>query len=341
MGGRRPIIYIVIIAILALASYIHNNFGAESKAAESEVSVESVKRVESSEMVEKPKTEPKTEQPQSKPSTTTQAQTPAPKAKTAHPGWAELPAIKSNKEHYIASHSCGDRRNYTVCFSQKQCAPLWVAYPMHSSYTGNTKRTDNYDYDPSMPVNIQPRLNRSYGEYTRGHLLGSAERNVSREMNNQTFYVTNIAPQQREGFNQSGGAWNNLESFVDRQVCSDTLYVVTGCIYEEYTATDGSKIKPKTTTNKNDNRKIGVPTAYYKALLRTKSGKTGKSVMECKPSELKCAAFIVPHRSAQGHKPTAKDMISIKELEQLTGIDLFANLHNAPEQSAEAKDWGL
>jgi hypothetical protein len=63
--------------------------------------------------------------------------------------------------------------------------------------------------------------------------------------------------------------------------------------------------------------------------------------MECKPSELKCAAFIVPHRSAQGHKPTAKDMISIKELEQLTGIDLFANLRNAPEQSAEAKDWGL
>jgi hypothetical protein len=34
-------------------------------------------------------------------------------------------------------------------------------------------------------------------------------------------------------------------------------------------------------------------------------------------------------------------MISIKELEQLTGIDLFANLRNAPEQSAEAKDWGL
>ena len=88
MGGRRPIIYIVIIAILALASYIHNNLGAESKAAESEVSVES------SEMVE----EPKTEQPQSKPSTTAQAQTPAPKAKTAHSGWAELPAVKSNKE---------------------------------------------------------------------------------------------------------------------------------------------------------------------------------------------------------------------------------------------------
>ncbi|MBQ5898366.1 MAG: hypothetical protein IIW87_00380, partial [Alistipes sp.] len=151
MGGRRPIIYIVIIAILALASYIHNNFGAESKAAESEVREESV---ESSEMVEKPKTEPKTEQPQSKPSTTAQAESPAPKAKTAHSGWAELPAVKSNKELYIASHSCGDIRNYTVCFSQKQCAPLWVAYPMHSSYTGNTKRTDNYDYDPSMPVNI-------------------------------------------------------------------------------------------------------------------------------------------------------------------------------------------
>jgi DNA/RNA endonuclease G (NUC1) len=315
LGGNKTIIYIIVVVLLVAGNYLYDNFAPEqAEAAE----------IEEVEFTESP------------------AEAPAPKGKTAHAGWAELPSQKASNDIYITSHLLGDnRRNYTVCYSREQRAPLWVAAPVHRSYNGDVKRVDNYDFDPTLPVNIQITLNRSYGDYTRGHMLGSGERTATREMNNQTFYVTNIAPQQRDGFNQSGGAWNNLESFVDRQVCSDTLYVVTGCIYEEYTATDGSKIKPKTTTNKNDNRKIGVPTAYYKALLRTKSGKTGKSVMECKPSELKCAAFIVPHRSAQGHKPTAKDMISIKELEQLTGIDLFANLRNAPEQSAEAKDWGL
>jgi DNA/RNA endonuclease G (NUC1) len=203
------------------------------------------------------------------------------------------------------------------------------------------KRVDNYDFDPTLPVNIQITLNRSYGDYTRGHMLGSGERTASREMNNQTFYVTNIAPQLREGFNERGGAWNNLEYFVDRQLCADTLYVVTGAIYDDFTAPDGTNIKARTTVNKNDNKRVGVPTAYYKALLRTKSGRTGKSVMECKASELKCAAFIVAHRSDSGHKPTAEDMISIKELERLTGVNFFANVPNAPENKAEAKDWGL
>ena len=172
-------------------------------------------------------------------------------------------------------------------------------------------------------------------------MLGSAERTASREMNNQTFYSTNIAPQLREGFNERGGAWNNLEYFVDRQVCADTLYVVTGAIYEPFTDSDGALIEPRTTRNKNDNKQIGVPTAYYKALLRTRSGRTGRSVEECKASELKCAAFIVGHRSASGRKPSADDMISIKELERLTGIDFFANVPHAPEREANASDWGL
>jgi DNA/RNA endonuclease G (NUC1) len=216
-----------------------------------------------------------------------------------------------------------------------------VAAPVHRAYKGDVKRVDNYDFDPTLPVNIQITLNRSYGDYTRGHMLGSGERTASREMNNQTFYVTNIAPQLREGFNERGGAWNNLEYFVDRQICADTLYVVTGAIYDDFTAPDGTNIKARKTVNKNDNKRIGVPTAYYKALLRTKSGRTGKSVVECKASELKCAAFIVAHRSDVGHKPTVEDMISIKELERLTGVNFFANVPNAPESKAEAKDWGL
>ena len=216
-----------------------------------------------------------------------------------------------------------------------------MAVPVHRTYKGDVKRVDNYDFDPTLPVNIQITLNRSYGDYTRGHMLGSGERTASREMNNQTFYVTNIAPQLRDGFNERGGAWNNLEYFVDRQICADTLYVVTGAIYDDFTAPDGTNIKARTTVNKNDNKRVGVPTAYYKALLRTKSGRTGKSVVECKASELKCAAFIIPHRSDAGHKPTAEDMISIKELERLTGVNFFANVPNAPESKAEAKDWGL
>ena len=315
LGGNKTIIYIIVVVLLVAGNYLYDNFAPEqAEAAE----IEEVEFTKSS------------------------AEAPAPKGKTAHAGWAELPTQNASNDIYITSHLLGDnRRNYTVCYSREQRAPLWVAAPVHRAYKGDVKRVDNYDFDPTLPVNIQITLNRSYGDYTRGHMLGSGERTASREMNNQTFFVTNIAPQLREGFNERGGAWNNLEYFVDRQICADTLYVVTGAIYDDFTAPDGTNIKARTTVNKNDNKRIGVPTAYYKALLRTKSGRTGKSVMECKASELKCAAFIIPHRSDVGHKPTAEDMISIKELERLTGVNFFANVPNAPESKAEAKDWGL
>ena len=315
LGGNKTIIYIIVVVLLMAGNYLYDNFAPEQAEAAA---------LEEVEFTESP------------------AEAPAPKGKTAHAGWAELPTQKASNDVYITSHLLGNgRRNYTVCYSSEHHAPLWVAAPRHRAYTGDVKRVDNYDFDPTLPVNIQTRLNRSYGDYTRGHMLGSAERTASTHMNNQTFYVTNIAPQQREGFNERGGAWNNLEYFVDRQVCADTLYVVTGAIYERFTDSDGTTIEPRTTKNKNDGKQIGVPTAYYKALLRTRSGRTGKSVAQCKASELKCAAFIVGHRSASGRKPSAEDMISIKELEQMTGIDFFANVPHAPEREAKASDWGL
>ena len=326
LGSRRTTIYIIVIIMLMAANYIH---GLSSENTES-TTIEQAAEVQA---LEQPTSENTTPESTAKPSS---------KSQEPRSGWAELPAQKESKELYIAHHMCDeDTRNYTVCYSSRHRSPMWIAAPMHESYNGSIKRIDNYDYDPTLPVNVQTRLKRSYGEYTRGHMLGSAERNASREMNTQTFYVTNIAPQIQQGFNQQGGAWNNLEKFVDGQLCADTLYVVTGAIYDEYTAADGEVIKPCTTTNKNDGEQVGVPTAYYKALLRTKAGNSGKSVAECKTSELKCAAFVVAHRSESGLKPSAENIMTIDELERLTGVDFFKGVPHAPESKAVAAEWGL
>ena len=326
LGSRRTTIYIIVLILLVAANYIH---GLSEENAEPTATEQSTERQEVEKQVAKEAVPENT----AKPIRT---------SKEPRSGWAELPAQKESRELYITHHMCDEKtRNYTVCYSARHRSPMWIAAPMHESYNGSVKRIDNYDYDPTLPVNIQTRLKRSYGEYTRGHMLGSAERNATREMNTQTFYVTNIAPQIQKGFNQQGGAWNNLEKFVDGQLCADTLYVVTGAIYDEYTTADGEVIKPRTTTNKNDGEQVGVPTAYYKALLRTKAGNSGKSVTECKASELKCAAFVVAHRSESGLKPSAENIMSVDELERLTGVDFFKGVPHAPEGKAVAKEWGL
>lgn len=261
-------------------------------------------------------------------------------------GWAELPAERTGADIYYTHHLFGGTdgpavRNYTACYSSRYRCPLWVASPQHSSYRGEARRSGAFRFDPTLPVDIQPLLSRSYGDFTRGHLLGSAERTVTAEANRQTFYASNVAPQMQAGFNASGGAWNNLEAFVDRQVCADTLYVVTGCLFTDYTDGSGRTVEASVTRNRNDDVNVAVPTAFYKVLLCTRAGDTGRSVGACKRQELKCAAFVVGHYDAKGRKTSAADMMSVAELERLTGETFFANVPAAPKNEAAARDWGL
>ncbi|MBO4742740.1 MAG: DNA/RNA non-specific endonuclease, partial [Bacteroidales bacterium] len=81
--------------------------------------------------------------------------------------------------------------------------------------------------------------------------------------------------------------------------------------------------------------------AWYKALLRTKGGSTGKRVDQCSADELKCAAFILPHTNWKEHNPDKNDLYTIEELEALTGLTFFVNVPNAPKSTVTASDWGL
>ena len=169
-------------------------------------------------------------------------------------------------------------------------------------------------------------------------MLGSADRLSSTATNKQVFYYSNIAPQYSDTFNTGGGAWNNLEDHIDDLVCRDTLYVVIGCYFDQYTDKYGNTGRPAKISygGRSD---VSRPTMFYYALLRTKSGNTGKAVKDCSASELQCAAFVMCHEQDKGHKPEARDLISVSELEKLTGFTYFPNVPNAPKSTFNANDW--
>ena len=253
-----------------------------------------------------------------------------------------------NSDYYYAHHICPDfyvgsqkARNYTVCFSAEHHCPVWVAAPRHACYeVKGTDRTDAYSRDPDIPSGIQYSSKSTGGGCNKGHMLGSAERLVTRKTNEQVFYYSNIAPQYSSNFNNSGGAWNNLESFVDAQVCADTTYIVVGTYFEPFTDAYGKSC----TSSKIDfggRSDVSRPSMFYYLLLRTKNGNTKKSVMDCAASELKCAAFVLRHNMDKGHEPQAKDMMSVAEIERLTGFTFFANVPNAPKDTYNPSDWGL
>lgn len=269
-------------------------------------------------------------------------------AATGLPGWFELPRQKddnhdgiddNNKDLYYSWTMRADApriRNFSAGYSKSRRHPYWVAAPMHKCYKGSSGRNDSYRADPA----ISCEQSSKFDGYTRGHMIGSSERTVSVATNKQVFFYSNIGAQMQSGFNTGGGAWNNLESYVDGYWCSDTLYQVVGCIFDTFTDKHGSRINAKSGTN-GAGSTFQVPTAWYKVLLRTKKGNTGKRVDQCSANELQCVAFILPHKSDKGHKPDRKDMYSVKEVEELTGLEFFVNVPNAPKDKFSASDWGL
>lgn len=212
-------------------------------------------------------------------------------------------------------------RNYTVEYDVKNKATLWVAYPMHSCYLGNAHRTNEWDWDPKLDKDLQPNLSSSYKGWTsmheqgyptdlnRGHLLASASRNASKEINKTTFYYSNMTPQDG-AFNQ--GPWGKLEDKFERGTVNrfgtDTIYVVTGCIYEN---------NPPMAKDK-DGKSFATPKYMYKAFMRYDRGS----------KKYQTIAIKMPNKKGNAPYTNTSFHISVKQLEQETGYTFFPSVPN-------------
>lgn len=181
---------------------------------------------------------------------------------------------------------------------------------MNSSYQANLGR-DSYN-----------------GPYDRGHQLPSADRLATVDMNSQTFYATNMTPQLNR-LNQD--MWANLEAKVRTYMCNDTLYVVTGCYYAT----------TSTTTTDKSGMVCPIPTNYFKVLLRTVSGNTGKRIKDCSASELKSIGFWVEQKSYGDIEPPRSICMSVAEIEDKTGFTFFPQVPEEVKQQNNPSQWAL
>lgn len=236
-------------------------------------------------------------------------------------GWMELPAIPEGMDAFTHSMTVGSvsTRNYSFLWDYDNLVAPWVAYPLCKWNIGNNiKRTNAWGLDPLLPEGKQPVLFRGFSEgnngwYARGHQIPSADRLTSYESNAMTFYGTNMTPQIQEGFN--GDIWKTLEDKVRGWARdSDTLYVVTGCVIDY---PEGQTVKYALD---NYGKKVTVPTAYYKVVLRyMKSSTIGYSGYSA------CAVWL-DHKVYSSSSIKSSYSMSVDELEKRTGIDFFVNL---------------
>ena len=244
--------------------------------------------------------------------------------------WLELPATVAGDGLEVLVHAMdGGKyvskaqsgvRNWSCYWDYSEHLSLWVAYPLNNSLKGSGSRSNAWGYDPLLPTSIQPNIsNGSYGGgWTRGHQLPSADRLATYAANASTFVPTNMTPQD---YDFNGEIWGNLEGRVRSYAAvSDTLYVVTGCLYKNSTRTSGT----------SSGFAVKIPTHYFKALLfRGTSTYATRGFM--------AAAYLLPHDKSIHDGDFLDYIMSVDELEQTTGIDFFPHLADyVGKESADA-----
>lgn len=238
----------------------------------------------------------------------------------------EFPHVKGGQSivviHKTSDTYDPDGVSYSVEWDCAKKSQRWSCFEMHKAGT-TTSRTDAWAEDPDIPSSARFSDTRSMysgSGFTRGHICASADRLYSAAANMQTFYYSNMQPQYynfNAGDNYTG-VWVHMEDQVRSWVSKcDTLYVCKGGTIDRESQIL-MRIKP------NVEGGLIVPKYFFMALL-AKSGNTYKAL-----------GFWAEHTDVVLPSIDLKDyVVSIDELEDLTGIDFFCNLPDPVEKTLE------
>ena len=213
------------------------------------------------------------------------------------------PSIDKGKQ--VVKHKA-----YTLEYNEQHEQADWVAYILNGDkLNGGFKRRDNFKSDRAVTTGSASLADYKRSGYDRGHLAPAADMNWSREVMDESFFMSNMSPQTAK-FNR--GIWKELEAQVRMwSARNNVLYVVTGPVL--------TGDEPKSI---GDNG-VTVPEYYYKVLL------------DFSEPELKSIAFILPN--TVGNKDLKDYAVTIDRVEEKTGIDFFEKLPDGYEAELESK----
>ncbi len=239
----------------------------------------------------------------------------------------EIPlAIKTIPEQILV------RENYTTSYNKDTKCPNWVAWhlekektdgpysrrgvPYYDEYgnvygvglitTATARGSYMTDMDAESPRQEITDWDDKLPNNSHGHICPAADNRWSKTAMNQSFLLTNMCPQDED---LNAGDWAGLEVRCRGWAKKyGIIFIAAGPIfYNGVTKTMGKN-------------KVGVPDAFFKVILR----------LDKKPSAL---GFIFPNNGL--HHKLEDYLLSVDEVERITGFDFFCNLQDDIEFEVE------
>ncbi|MGI9551407.1 MAG: DNA/RNA non-specific endonuclease [Aurantibacter sp.] len=215
-------------------------------------------------------------------------------------------------EQFLPSSTMGElveHQHFTLSYNEPFEQAVWVAHMLKKEHlTYDDRRRPYFIEDPKVKTKSADWRNYKGSGYDRGHLCPAGDRRFSEQAYNETFYTSNISPQDRD-FN--AGVWNRLELHI-RQWAKryGTLFVVTGGVLEDGLEEIGEE-------------DVDVPRYFYKIVARGDS------------ENLKLIGFLI--LGEESTKPLQQFTVSVDSIERMTGIDFFEKLPENLEVELERK----
>ncbi len=221
------------------------------------------------------------------------------------PDGMEIPKYNTSRGGQVIAHL-----GYTVSYDADFKTPQWVAWELTSAKANGTEeRYNKFQPDPDVRgAKAYPKDYTNSG-YDRGHMAPAADMKWSHQAMVESFYMTNVCPQNR---NLNRGDWKDLEE-KEREYANryGTVSIVAGPLY--YTS------KPE----RIGTHRVAVPDAFFKVML------VGY------PKHTKAYGFIF--RNQAGSHSLNYYQTTVDEVERVTGMDFFSKLPDKVEKRVEAE----
>lgn len=240
---------------------------------------------------------------------------------------APVPTAQNHEGIYV-------RQGYILQYNDTLRIPNWVAYHIIPDYLNTPKRDKKYKRfrtDPDVPNPVKDEEYTNSG-YARGHLAPYFAMGGDRDGDGiyadledeasdpeddltvfQANYMSNIAPQDQDALNGSGGPWYKLETAIRTKIVGlhkRELHLVLGGIFSD-------PQKPDYIIVNGDTTDIAVPDTFYQVLITQAD------------NGFQTAGFIFPHvreKADLPYKNLIDYLVPVDSVEQMSGYNFFPSL---------------
>ncbi|KAH8277622.1 hypothetical protein KR018_002403 [Drosophila ironensis] len=212
----------------------------------------------------------------------------------------------------VRSHS-----DYVLSYDRRNKVPHWVFEHLTPESVAKNDAVDRAKCDFKQDESIHPFFrsqNTDYRRsgYDRGHMAAAGNHRLHQKHCEETFYLSNMAPQVGQGFNRD--AWNTLEMHVRKLTKAyPNVYVCTGPLYLPHKEDNGKMYVKYEVIGANT---VAVPTHFYKVV-----------VSEAADQKLHMEAYVMPNQVISNDTPITVFQVPPETVERAAGLLFFDKLN--------------